>query len=75
MTNHLAIFIFFHFFRNTVKKQIWQYVAFIYSFFLLSLLSLDCSSERRREPGGSDEIVSRGTAAEMGELSPGECRM
>lgn len=44
-------------------------------FFLFSLLSLDCSSERRREPGRSDEVISRGTAAEVGKLSPGECGM
>lgn len=44
-------------------------------FFLFSLLSLDCSSERRREPGGSDEVISRRIAAEVGKLSPGECGM
>lgn len=44
-------------------------------FFFFPLFSLDRSSERRRKPGGSDEVVSRGTAAEVGKLSPGECRM
>lgn len=43
--------------------------------FFFFRLSLDCSSERRREPGGSDEVVSRGPAAEVGKLSPGKRRM
>ncbi|RMC07127.1 hypothetical protein DUI87_16583 [Hirundo rustica rustica] len=42
---------------------------------LCNSFSFDCSPERRREPGGSDEIVPRGLAAEMGKLSPGKCRM
>lgn len=50
---------------DTLKASVFLYLIFDFPS-ILCLPSFDCPSAGRREPRGSDEIIPRGTAAEMG---------